>query len=452
MKVKYTFFMISYIYAFYAYVNIKLFCVDNSVTYINYSGGTIEPINPKDPYSTLSYVDNNYIFYFPELMHNFKDYICINIVNLCWPGGFSFYGANINEYNITILNYTNFFICKGCNIDTINKYKIEGECNNRPFIYTSYFDCPVFYMENKFCLKPNNDISIFNTGENNINKKYYKGKNNIKYILINDIDYFYIDEIFSINHNPEYKIDLDTISYRIKNITNKKGHLYNGKNEIFLNTVFYPEHKLKYNKSTFDDGYIMTINIETRTRLIKNNISYLTCEQPANLYIYIPQKNCSMVNYSNNFCQNCLENYIKNENKCYHKSEKFENLYYNESLNSWEKCDYNLNVFICSICPKGTFIKEYYNDYLICEWKNNKNVIECPEGMIYLNLKTGKCYYNVSNLELMREKYEINKEFDELNKIIDNIMNNFQENPNLKNEILNEKNIEIKGLDTNIVI
>ena len=52
----------------------------------------------------------------------------------------------------------------------------------------------------------------------------------------------------------------------------------------------------------------------------------------------------------------------------------------------------------------------------------------------------------------MREKYEINKEFDELNKIIDNIMNNFQENPNLKNEILNEKNIEITGLDTNIVI
>ena len=72
--------------------------------------------------------------------------------------------------------------------------------------------------------------------------------------------------------------------------------------------------------------------------------------------------------------------------------------------------------------------------------------------MIYLNLETGICKLNVTNLELMKGKYEIKKEFDELNKIIDNIMNDFQENIILKNEVLNEKNIEIKGSDTDIMI
>ena len=325
MKIVYFYFIISYIYTFYAYANFHIFCVDDYVTNINYSGGIIDPLNPD--HSIKSIENNDYIYHFSEFKHNFKEYICINFVNVLTPGCFSFYDANINEYDITLLNYTNFYICNGCNMNTKSKYLISGECNNRPYIHTSYINDWGF-LETKFCLKPTNDISIFNTGENNVNKKYYKRKNNLKFILNYDIDYFYIDKIFSINHNPDYIIYLDTLSYRIKDITNKKGHLYNGKNEIFLNTVFNPEHKfLIYNKSTFDDGYIMTIKIETRTRLTKNNISYLTCEEPANLYIYISQRNCTMINYSNNFCQLCKENYGKYGNKCYYKYEKFENLY-----------------------------------------------------------------------------------------------------------------------------
>ena len=115
------------------------------------------------------------VYHFSEFKHNFKEYICINFVNVHTPGGFSFYDANINEYNIILLNYTNFFICNGCNMNTKSKYLISGECHNKPLIYTSYIGEDDF-LETKFCLKPTNDISIFNTGENNINKKYYKGK------------------------------------------------------------------------------------------------------------------------------------------------------------------------------------------------------------------------------------------------------------------------------------
>ena len=301
--------MISYTFTFYAYVNIQIFCVDNYLTDIKYSGGAINPITSYLTYLTLIKLGSDYIYYFKEFKHNFEEYICINIINTSAPGGFSFYEANINEYNISLLKDTKFFICRGSNMNTETNFKIDDTCDNRPFIDISYINGNGF-IQSEFCIKSTNDISIFNTRENNINKKYYKTKNDLKYILNNDTDYFYIDEIFSINHNPEFKTDLYTFSYRIKNITNKKGYLYNGKNEIFLNTVFNPEDKfLTYDKSNFDNGYIMIINIETRTRLTETNISYLTCEEPANLFIYISQKNCSMSNYSNNFCQFCIENF-----------------------------------------------------------------------------------------------------------------------------------------------
>ena len=58
---KYIFFIISYTYSFYAYVNILPFCVDNYLTNIKYSEGIINPINPD---ITDKNFGNKYIYYF----------------------------------------------------------------------------------------------------------------------------------------------------------------------------------------------------------------------------------------------------------------------------------------------------------------------------------------------------------------------------------------------------
>jgi len=93
-----------------------------------------------------------------------------------------------------------------------------------------------------------------------------------------------------------------------------------------------------------------------------------------------------MVETTNNFCQKCISDYGKYENNCYHKTEKFENLYYDQSQ-TWKQCDSSQDNFICSICPKGTYIKNSSSQ--ICEKckigeysdsKDANNCKKCPKG------------------------------------------------------------------------
>ena len=57
---------------------------------------------------------------------------------------------------------------------------------------------------------------------------------------------------------------------------------------------------------------------------LKIRISIFTCEKEANLYLYVNKKNCTINETSDNFCQQCIDDYgkIENQNACYHKSEK----------------------------------------------------------------------------------------------------------------------------------
>ena len=110
----------------------------------------------------------------------------------------------------------------------------------------------------------------------------------------------------------------------------------------------------------------MHISIATKP-FNQKNINIFTCEENANLYIYVNKKNCTINVPSDNFCQQCVENYgkIEKENSCYHKSETFDNLYFDENNNVWKECNINNKTFECSKCPEGTFIKN--NSPKICE-------------------------------------------------------------------------------------
>ena len=92
--------------------------------------------------------------------------------------------------------------------------------------------------------------------------------------------------------------------------------------------------------------------------------------------------------------------YWRYKNSCYHKSEKIDNLFFDENNNVWKECDINNKTFECSICPEGTFIKN--NSPKICE--------KCSLGE-YNNLeesnKCEKCppgyYSDVLGLKLCKE-------------------------------------------------
>ena len=233
-----------------------------------------------------------------------------------------------------------------------------------------------------FCLDPKSDISSFFIDNSKINQKYYKGKE-VKYILYDEINNFNIDEIFIINGKENLVYFLDTVSLKITSISNNKGKIYNGNEELGVNSFFNPKNKyLTYKRVDDDGGYIMTITIETKLK--NKNIDIRTCEPEAKIYLYVPLKNCTMTEYSNNFCQQCINNnYAKNinENKCYHKSEKFSDLYYESFSQIWKNCENEKNSFTCSICPKGTFIKNELTQ--TCE--------KCPKGEYNNDIDQNKC-------------------------------------------------------------
>ena len=185
-----------------AYFTFEFFCVDDTIDRIKYSGGEIKPYNPQ----TVILLDINYIFYFPELKHSLNENLCIYLYNIRYPGFFACKKALVNEYDITEIEYENFWECSNCNINSPYKYTYNEKCNNKPKIYLSYYYPEYVYIYNDFCLKPTDDISIFNKGEQYINNNYYGGKT-INIFLNDEIDKFKIDNIFQINGKPNNVFD-----------------------------------------------------------------------------------------------------------------------------------------------------------------------------------------------------------------------------------------------------
>ena len=86
---------------------------------------------------------------------------------------------------------------------------------------------------------------------------------------------------------------------------------------------------------------------------------------------------------SDDYCQNCISDYGKYENNCYHKSEKFEGLYYVKPTQTWNKCESNEKNFTCIICPNGTFIQDSFiqtcEKCQIVEYSDSKDKISCEK-------------------------------------------------------------------------
>ena len=136
-------------------------------------------------------------------------------------GGFAFKYASINEYDITVLNYQNFYHCTGCNINTAKGFATKGEIfYGSPIISTSSRR-----SLNTFCLNPTDDISIFYINENKINKNFYNGKT-VEYLLNNDTDIIYINNLFIVNGKENYIFDIEAVSFKIVNITNMQGKYF----------------------------------------------------------------------------------------------------------------------------------------------------------------------------------------------------------------------------------
>ena len=303
------------------------------------------------------------------------------MVNLRGAGGFSFNYASVNEYDITILNkYEYYYFCNNCNINVPKKFETTTTIckDNKPFISTSNVGNIFLTVKNTFCLYSITNISFFYIEERKINQNFYKGKT-VKKICNNENDDFNIDNIFVINGNENLQIYLDVISFKIVSISNKKGKIFNGNEELFDNSFFNAKNKFLTHKKIGDEGYLMIINIKTKP--LNKDISISTCQEDAIIYLYVHQKNCSMNETSENFCQKCIPDYGKYENKCYHKSEKMNNLFYDSSSQKWKECETNRNSFICSICPKGTYIKDPSSQ--ICE--------KCPIGEFSSNENLNKC-------------------------------------------------------------
>ena len=384
MALKVIIYILLYINAFslIIYFKCQLFYVDDYIDNISSSEGIFTPKNPSHTYISDRNVD--YTFKFDEIKHNLKKPLCLEIINLISVGYFAFKYASINEYDITIINYEKYYYCNNCNLNTEKKFKTTNNkySNGSPRIdISNYTGDKGKKRYNTFCLNTTNDISIFYLNENKINKNYYKGKT-IEYFLHGDVDNFYINNSFSINGHEDYIFDLDAVSLKIINITNKKGNLYNGEEELFENSFFNAKTENITHKRVNDDGYLMIIYIVTKPRN-QELVEFTTCEKETIIYLYISQKNCTMNESSTNFCQNCIKDYGIYENNCYHKSEKFYNLYYENINQTWNECEINNNNFICSICPKGTYIKDSSSQ--TCEkckkgeYSDNEDKINCEK-------------------------------------------------------------------------
>ena len=83
-----------------------------------------------------------------------------------------------------------------------------------------------------------------------------------------------------------------------------------------INSIFNAKHLYLIYQKLIDDGHLMIIEKETRTRMDKNGISYVTSkDNKAILNIYISQKNCTFLIFQIifvNFVKKIMENLIIN--------------------------------------------------------------------------------------------------------------------------------------------
>ena len=394
--------LIKEIFSIYAYFYFQLIHATDIPKYIISSEGIIYPKNPNE----VCYKNGrniHYVYNFENIKHNLEKKICIYMLSCDILGYFNFDYVSINEYIITNIYYENWYCFDDCNLDANKNFISPDICGKNRYPLISYSN-EGFKENYKFCLDPMNDISHFYINDNYINRNYYIGKA-VEYFINNDIYNIPIKDLFSINSFDNLEIFSDTISLEISNIQNGKGKIFNGNEELSEGCFFNPNINLTF-KNKINEGYLMIISIKTKPRNRPSSVS--TCVNDAKIYLYISQENCTMDEASDNYCQQCIDEYGKNGNNCYHKSEKFTNLYYDEHSQTFKQCEINNIIYNCSICPKGSYIFENKSLSNICkkcpEWKYTNSTdqyecISCPPHCAECNTKGNciKCNNNALN-------------------------------------------------------
>ena len=224
--------LITKISSFIGYCKFQITCGNDYPDYIISSQGNIPPINQnKNEHSNRDY---HYVFKFNDITHNFDQEICVRFVNLAGIGGFAFKTFSINEYDISLIKYENYFHCDNCKENGAKKFTTSFSCLNKLL----FIDGGKTSVMN-FCLKSINNISDFYIDESKIIPDYYKG-NTLEFLFNNLTNTFDIDNLFTINGNNNYVFYKDLVSFKIINITNNdKGKIFNGDDEELTQDSFF---------------------------------------------------------------------------------------------------------------------------------------------------------------------------------------------------------------------
>jgi len=338
--------LIKEIFSIYAYFYFQIIHATDIPKYIISSEGIIYPKNPNE----VCYKNGrgiHYIYNFEKIKHNLEKKICIYMLSCDILGYFNFNYVSINEYIITNIYYENWYCFDDCNLDSNKNFISHDICGKNKYPLISYSN-ENFKENYKFCLDPMNDITHFYINDYYINRNYYIGKT-VEYFINNDIFNISIKDLFSINGFDNLEIFSDTISLKITNIQNGKGKIFNGNEELSEGSFFNPNINLTF-KNNINEGYLMIISLITKPRNRPSSAS--TCVNEAKIYLYVSQKNCTMDEASDNYCQQCIDEYGKNGNNCYHKSEKFTNLYYDEQSQTFKQCEIKILFIIVVFVQK----------------------------------------------------------------------------------------------------
>ena len=112
-------------FSLFAYFKFDIFYVDDYIDCIVSSEGIIYPINPHK--SGKSEREESYTFQFNYIKHNLKNPLCIRLVILITYGYFYFKNAFVNEYDITVINYKNYYYCNDCYMNKAKIFEITKE-------------------------------------------------------------------------------------------------------------------------------------------------------------------------------------------------------------------------------------------------------------------------------------------------------------------------------------
>ena len=126
-------FLIQNISSYNAYFKLEINCANDYPDYLITSEGIIPPTNP-NPIGHKYRTNYYYIFEFPLLKHNFSFPLCIQMVNIRGKGGFAFNKASINEYDITIINYEDYYYCSNCNLNVEKNFILQQNYVGHPIV------------------------------------------------------------------------------------------------------------------------------------------------------------------------------------------------------------------------------------------------------------------------------------------------------------------------------